>query len=74
MNKIQVRSDLSPEIYQQLQRYMTEKGLSETTAIEVIVNSYFSDRPQDELMAVLAKMEQDLSYLKRHVLAIRFRS
>lgn len=74
MNKIQVRSDLSPEIYQQLQRYMTEKGLSETTAIEAIVNSYFSDRPQDELMAVLAKMEQDLSYLKRHVLAIRFRS
>lgn len=74
MNKIQVRSDLSPEIYQQLQRYMTEKGLSETTAIEAIVNSYFSDKPQAELMAVLAKMEQDLSYLKRHVLAIRFRS
>jgi hypothetical protein len=53
---------------------MTEKGLSETTAIEAIVNSYFSDKPQAELMAVLAKMEQDLSYLKRHVLAIRFRS
>jgi hypothetical protein len=74
MNKIQVISDLSPEIYQQLQRYMTEKGLSETTAIEAIVNSYFSDISQYELMGLLAKMEQDLSDLKRHVLAIRFRS
>ena len=74
MDKIQIISDLSPEIYQQLQRYMTEKGLSETTAIEAIVNSYFSDITQYELMGLLAKMEQDLSDLKRHVLAIRFRS
>ncbi len=73
MNKIQVRSDLSPEIYQQLQRYMTEKGISETTAIEAILNSHFSGRSQDELMGILAKMEQDLSYLKRHVVAVRFR-
>jgi hypothetical protein len=74
MDKIQIISDLSPEIYQQLQRYMTEKGLSETTAIEAIVNSYFSDISQYELMGLLAKMDQDLSDLKRHVLAIRFRS
>lgn len=73
MKKIQVRSDLSPEIYQQLQRYMTEKKLSETTAIEAILNSHFSGRSQDELMGILAKMEQDLSYLKRHVVAVRFR-
>ena len=53
---------------------MTEKGLSETTALEAIVNSYFSDISQYELMGLLAKMEQDLSDLKRHVLAIRFRS
>jgi hypothetical protein len=74
MNKIQVRSDLSPEVYQQLQQYMTEKGLSETTAIEVILDSHFSGRSHDELMGILAKMEQDLSYLKRHVLAVRFRT
>jgi hypothetical protein len=73
MNKIQVQSDLSPEIYQQLKAYMTERELSEATAIEVIVNSYFLDRNQDELMGRIANIEQDLSALKRHVLAIRFR-
>ncbi len=73
MNKIQVQSDLSPEIYQQLKAYMTERELSEATAIEVIVNSYFLDRTQDELTERIANIEQDLSALKRHVLAIRFR-
>ncbi len=73
MNKIQVQSDLSPEIYQQLKAYMTERELSEATAIEVIVNSYFLDRNQDELTGRIANIEQDLSALKRHVLAIRFR-
>ncbi|HEY9743474.1 MAG TPA: hypothetical protein V6C90_23565 [Coleofasciculaceae cyanobacterium] len=73
MNKIQVQSDLSPEIYQQLKAYMTERELSEATAIEVIVNSYFLDRTQDELTGRIANIEQDLSALKRHVLAIRFR-
>ena len=73
MNKIQVQSDLSPEIYQQLKAYMTERELSEATAIEVIVNSYFLDRNQDELTGRIANIEQELSALKRHVLAIRFR-
>lgn len=73
MNKIQVQSDLSPEIYQQLQAYMTERELSEATAIEAIVNSYFLDRTQDELTGRITKIEQELSALKRHVLAIRFR-
>jgi len=53
---------------------MTEKELSEATAIEAILNSHFSGRSQDELMGILAKMEQDLSYLKRHVVAVRFRA
>jgi hypothetical protein len=52
---------------------MTERELSEATAIEVIVNSYFLDRNQDELTVRIANIEQDLSALKRHVLAIRFR-
>ncbi|MCA1993800.1 MAG: hypothetical protein LDL41_17405 [Coleofasciculus sp. S288] len=73
MKKIKVRSNLSSEIYQQLQQYMTMQGLSEATAIEVIVNSYFLDRPQDELIGRIAKIEQALSDLKRHMLAIRFR-
>jgi hypothetical protein len=74
MNKIQVRSRLSSEIYQQLQQYMAKEGLSETMAIEAILSSYLSDKPQDNLAVQIAKIEQDLSALKRHVLAIRFRA
>lgn len=74
MNKIQVRSRLSSEIYQQLQQYMAKEGLSETSAIEAILSSYLSDKPQDNLAVQIAKIEQDLSALKRHVLAIRFRA
>ncbi|HEY9729840.1 MAG TPA: hypothetical protein V6D50_25605 [Chroococcales cyanobacterium] len=74
MNKIQVRSRLSSEIYQQLQQYMAKEGLSETSAIEAILSSYFAEKPQDNLAVQIAKIEQDLSALKRHVLAIRFRA
>jgi hypothetical protein len=74
MDKIQVQGRLNPEIYQQLQLYMTEQGLSEAKAIEAIVSSYFADRGQDELTGRLAKIEQDLAELKRHVLAVRFRA
>lgn len=73
MNKIQVESRLTSEIYQQLQTYMTDLGLSEAAAIEAIVSRYF-ENSQDELVRRIAKMEQDLSDVKRHVLAIRFRS
>jgi hypothetical protein len=74
MSKIQIQSHVSPEVYQQLQTYMTERGLSETTAIETIVSSYLAEGSQDELRQRIAKIEQDLSVVKRHVLAIRFRS
>ena len=74
MDKIQVRSHLSSEIYQQLQQYMAKEGLSETSAIEAILSRYFADQPQDKLAVQIAKIEQDLSALKRHVLAIRFRA
>ena len=74
MNKIQVQSCLSPEIYQQLQAYMTEQGLSEITAIEAIVSSYLANRPLDELTGRVFKVEQELSYLKRQLLAMRFRA
>jgi lipoate synthase len=73
MDKVHVQSRLSLEIYQQLQGYMTEQGLSEATALELIVSSYFADRPQVELTERIARIEQDLSDVKRHVLAIRFR-
>lgn len=73
MNKIQVKSRLSPEVYQQLQAYMTDQGLSEAAAIEVILSGYFVN-PQDELMKRIAKIEQALSDVKRHVLAIQFRN
>jgi alpha-amylase/alpha-mannosidase (GH57 family) len=73
MNNIKVRSNLSPEIYRQLQEYMTQQGLSEAAAIEAIVNSYFLDKAEDELVGRIAKIEQALSDVKRHVLAIRFR-
>jgi hypothetical protein len=72
MNKVQVQSRLNSEIYQQLKAFMTEKGLSEATAIEAIMCSYFADRPQAGLAEQLTKIEQELSDLKRHVLAIRF--
>jgi hypothetical protein len=72
MSKVQVQGSLSEEIYQQLQVYMTDLGLSEAAAIEAIVSGYF-DNSQDELMRRIAKIEQDLSQVKRHVLTIRFR-
>lgn len=74
MNKIQVQSSLSPEIYQQLETYMTERGLSETLAIEAIMSSYFADRPLHELTGRIMKVEQELSYLKRQLLTVRFRA
>jgi hypothetical protein len=70
MSKVQ--GSLSEEIYQQLQVYMTDLGLEEAAAIEAIVRGYF-DNSQDELMRRIAKIEQDLSQVKRHVLTIRFR-
>jgi hypothetical protein len=72
MSKVQVQGSLSEEIYQQLQVYMTDLGLEEAAAIEAIVSGYF-DNSQDELMRRIAKIEQDLSQVKRHVLTIRFR-
>lgn len=74
MSNVQVQGSLSEDIYQQLQAYMTELGLSEAAAIEAIVSGYFADNPQDELIRRIAKMEQNLSDVKRHVLAMRFRS
>ncbi len=53
---------------------MTEQGLSEITAIEAIVSRYFADRPLDELTGRVFKVEQELSYLKRQLLAMRFRA
>lgn len=72
MSKVQVQGSLSEEIYQQLQVYMTDLGLSEAAAIEAIVSGYF-DNSQNELVRRIAKIEQDLSQVKRHVLTIRFR-
>ncbi|MBD2124792.1 hypothetical protein NDI39_31105 [Microcoleus sp. ZQ-A2] len=72
MSKVQVQGSLSEEIYQQLQVYMTDLGLEEAAAIEAIVSGYF-DNSQDELVRRIAKIEQDLSQVKRHVLTIRFR-
>lgn len=73
MDKIQVTSNLSAENYQHLQEYMTQQGISEAMAIEAIVSSYFADKPLDELTTRINKLEQDLSSLKRHLLALRFR-
>lgn len=73
MNKVQIQSQLNPEIYQRLQAYMTEQGLSETMAIEVIISTYLTDKSENNLTERIAKIEQDLSSLKRHVLAVRFR-
>lgn len=74
MDKIQVESRLSSEVYQQLQAYMTQQGISEIMAIEAIVSSYFADKPLDELTGRVFKLEQELSYLKRQLLAVRFRA
>ena len=74
MNKMQVQSHVSPETYEQLQRYMTEQGLSEAKAIEGIVNSYFGDLSLDKLMGKITKIEEDMAFLKQHILAVRFRT
>ncbi len=74
MNKIQVQSRLSPEVYEQLQAYMTQQGLSEIMAIEAILISYLADKSLDELTGRVFKLEQELSYLKRQLLAVRFRA
>ena len=71
MNRTVVKSDLSPKVYEQLQAYMTDQGLSEAAAIEAVLSDYF-DNPQDELSKRLARMEQSLSDVKSHLLAIRF--
>lgn len=73
MDKIQVTSNLSAENYQQLQEYMRQQGLSEAMAIEAIVSRYFADQPLDELTIRIRKIEEDMSTLKRHLLALRFR-
>ncbi len=52
---------------------MSERGLPETIALEVIVSSYLADSLEDNLTNRIAKVEQELSYLKRHLLAMRFR-
>jgi len=71
MNRISVQSRLSPKVYEQLQAYMTDQRLSEAAAIEAVLSDYF-DNPQNELMKRLARMEQSLSDVKSHLLAIRF--
>jgi len=71
MNRTVVKSDLSPKVYEQLQAYMTDQGLSEAAAIEAVLSDYF-DNPPNELMKRLTKMEQSLSDVKSHLLAIRY--
>ena len=73
MNRIIVQSRLSPKVYEQLQAYMTDQGVSEAAAIEAVLSDYF-DNPQNELMKRLTKMEQALSDVKSHLIAIRFRN
>lgn len=73
MDKIQVTSNLSAENYQQLQDYMIQQGISEAMAIEAIVSSYFAYQPLDDLRKRISKIEQDMSTLKRHLIAMRFR-
>jgi hypothetical protein len=50
---------------------MTDQGLSEAAAIEAVLSDYF-DNPPNELMKRLTKMEQSLSDVKSHLLAIRY--
>ena len=71
MNRTVVKSDLIPKVYEQLQAYMTDQGLSEAAAIEAVLSDYF-DNPPNELMKRLTKMEQSLSDVKSHLLAIRY--
>jgi hypothetical protein len=52
-------------------RFLTDKGLSEAAAIEAVLSDYF-DNPPNELMKRLARMEQSLSDVKGHLLAIRY--
>jgi len=73
MSRINVQSRLSPKVFEQLQAYMTDHKLSQAAAIEAILSDYF-DNPQDDLMKRLTKMEQALSEVKSHLLAIRFRN
>ncbi|HEY9635275.1 MAG TPA: hypothetical protein V6D14_17870 [Coleofasciculaceae cyanobacterium] len=72
-DKIRVSVYLSSENYQQLQEYMTRQELSQTKAINAIIGSYLTDKPEDELTGQIMRLEQQLSDLKRHVLALRFR-
>lgn len=72
--KIPVTTQLNTEVYQQLQEYMSEQKLSQTSALKAIVENFFRDRPQDELMVRINRLEQEIADMKRHVLAIRFRS
>lgn len=71
--KIRVSVYLNHENYQQLQDYIARRELSQTKAINDIIGSYFADKPEDDLTGRIMKLEQQLSDLKRHVLAIRFR-
>jgi hypothetical protein len=73
MNKIQVTSNLSAENYQKLQEYMNNQGVSEAVVIEAIVSTYFANQTLDKLTSRISQIEQDLSTLKRHLLALRFR-
>ena len=71
--KIRVTGYLEPETYQQLHQYMTELKLSQTKAISAIVSSYLAGKAQDELTARIDRLEREISDLKRHVVAVRFR-
>ncbi|HEY9599172.1 MAG TPA: hypothetical protein V6D33_16010 [Cyanophyceae cyanobacterium] len=70
---IQLNIYLTPENYQQLQEYMISQNLSETAAINDIIGSYLADKTDDNFMARIDKLEQEIRGLKRHLLAIRFR-
>lgn len=72
-DNIQVNISLSPENYQQLQEYMISQELSETAAINDIINSYLAEKTDDKFMTRIDRLEQEIRGLKRHILAIRFR-
>lgn len=73
MDKIQVTSNFSQTNYQELQEYMSKQGLSEAMAIEAIVTNYFAAQKLDALTTRLSKIEQEISNLKRNLIALRFR-
>ena len=73
MEKIRVSAYLSTENYEQLQEYMTKRELSQSKAINTIIGSYLADTSEDKLTGQIIRLEQQLSDLKRHLLAIRFR-